>query len=356
MQPHSLHRPKSLLRLAGGSVLDHVLTSLGDLEFDSTIFVVGPDGGPIRDWARDGMAKRGKAHFVEQARPEGQAQAIALAREHLQGEVLIVFADTLVEIEVDALRKAIGADDRPDGMLFVREVEDPSALGVALLNTDGSVARLVEKPSEPVSNLAVMGLYYLRDGDRLLAAIEQLIEADRRTKGEFYLADALQDMVSEGARFRTLPALAWRECGTIEDSLSTHRYLLERRLGEGSSLQRPADLQVAERTQVDESSRLIPPVFLAEGAKITNSKVGPYVHVEAGVLIEDATVGPYVSLGAGARVTRSRVRDTISAAGAAIEDAIIEWSILGEEAVVRGFRGSVNIGDASSLSAGPDAR
>lgn len=342
MQPHSLHRPKSLLRLAGATVLDHVLAALEGLEPSGIVFIVGPDGDPIRDWARRSLEI--EHHFVEQPEPEGQAQAIALAREHLAGELLIVFADTLFAIDPAAFQTARRRAPLPDGLLFVQEVEDPSALGVARVDDDGRVLELIEKPETPVSKLAVMGLYYLREGASLLGAIDGLMAEGRRTKGEFYLADALQDMIEAGARFLALPVEAWWECGTVPDSIAAQRFLLERGLG-------PAGAEAGSPGTWGPKSRLIPPVHIGEGVRVTDSVIGPHVHLEAGCEVVRSRVGPHVSVDAGARVTRARVRDTIIGAAAAIEDSELDASILGPGAEVAGLCGSANLGDASQVRA-----
>lgn len=228
MRPHTLHRPKALLHVAGDTVLGHVLDDLAAaITADRWVFVVGHLGAQVEAWVRARYPF--EARFVTQPQPRGQADAIALAREHLAGPVLIVFAaDTVFDIDLAGL-----ADQTADvdGAVHLMPVDDPRRFGVAVLDAAGHVARFVEKPATPVSDLAVVGVYFVRDGAWLAHAIDRLVAERPPTAGEHYLADALQIMVDEGARLAARPVRAWVDCGTVPATLAAQRYLFECRAG-----------------------------------------------------------------------------------------------------------------------------
>ncbi len=339
MRPHSHHRPKALFRMAGRSVLGHVLDALDALPIERVTLIVGPDGRPLEEWARERMPW--PVEIVMQAEPAGQSAAIAEVGTGMQGSTVVVFADTLFAIDPAAL---LAPDEGLDGILFGMQREDVEARGVALLAEDGRVERLIEKPREPVSPLAVMGLYWLRDGAALRGAIEAQLAAGRRRHGEFYLADALQRMIDAGARFALQPALAWKEAGNAADALDAHGWLLGRRLAASAS--DPTEL--ARRFP---GSRFQPPVYVAPAVHIDSSELGPGVWIEEGCRIEDSRLGPEVSLGAGSQVRASRLRHLIGERELRIEACQLDRSVLGMRAGARGLRGRLDLGDDSRVDA-----
>jgi glucose-1-phosphate thymidylyltransferase len=206
-----------------------------------------------------------------------------------------------------------------DGRLFVQEVDDPRRFGIAVTQ-GGVVTRLVEKPKEPVGNLAVVGIYYVRDPHHLMRAIDQVIARDQQLGGEFYLADALQQMIVDGARFGVGPVQVWADCGTVPALLETHRYLLANG-------------------------------YAREPATETGKTIRPPVHVDPTAEIVESVVGPNVSIGPGARVAHSTVEDSIVNAGAQIERSELHGSLVGQRAKVRGLHGRVNVADDSDVEA-----
>jgi glucose-1-phosphate thymidylyltransferase len=310
LRPHTLTRPKPMLPIAGKPIVEHIVDELRGLPVDEIIFVYGHLKEQFESWAAERCPF--PYRFVEQRELRGQADAIALTRDVVDRPVLIIFGDTIFEANLEQL-----AELDADGMLFVREVEDPRRFGVAVLDADGVVTRLVEKPSEPVSNLAVVGIYYVRDSAALFRAIDEIIAKGKQLGGEYYLADALQAMVEHGARFRTSETPLWADCGTIDAVLDTHATLLER----GDGAEPPAAPGV----------KIVRPVLIDPTAKI-----GP-----------GSTVGPNVTVGAGAEIVGSTVRDALVYDGALIENSDLSRSIVGVKAVVSGVRGRVNISDYS---------
>lgn len=306
LRPHTYTKPKPLINVAGKPVLAHILDSLAGLDVDEMVFIVGHLGEQIQEYvsAHYDFAAR----YVEQKELKGQAHALYLAREYLTGPILIVFVDTIFEADLHNLPTDY------DGVLYVKEVEDPRRFGVAIIK-DGVIARLVEKPVEPVSNLAVIGVYYIRQGERLLAAIEELLRRDIKTKGEYFLADALQLMIDGGAKFKAVALEVWEDCGKPETVLQTNRYLLDKTGGHVGHA---------------EDCVIVPPVYIADTARVAQSVIGPYVTIADGAVVQG-----------------SIIKDSIVDRGAHIEDAMLTLSLIGEHARVRGACEQLNVGDSS---------
>ncbi|MGH2459740.1 MAG: sugar phosphate nucleotidyltransferase [Chloroflexota bacterium] len=310
LRPHTYSKPKPLVSVAGKTVLGHVLDSLDGLPIDEVIFITGYLGEQIEEYVRSRYSFA--ARFVEQTELLGQAHAINLASEFIDQPVLIIFVDTIVRADLTKLLDAQG-----DGVLYVKEVADPRRFGVAVLK-DGEIARLVEKPKTAVSNLAVIGVYYLKNWQLLREALRDVIALGIQTGGEFYLADALQLMIERGARFEAWSVDAWEDCGTVQALVHTNEYLLSH-----GHARQPTET---------ENSIIIPPVYVAPTARIQNSVVGPNVSVAEGVSIMD-----------------SIVRDSILSEGATITGAALTESIIGSNAIVKGSFRRLNVGDASEV-------
>jgi glucose-1-phosphate thymidylyltransferase len=309
LRPHTYTKPKPLISVAGKPVLGHILDKLEGLDVQEIVFIVGYLGDQIQDYVERNYTFQ--TTYIEQKEMQGQAHAIYLAREHLSGPVLIAFVDTIFETDLANLEQGSF-----DGIIYAKEVEDPRRFGVAVTD-NGFITRLVEKPSEPVSNLAVIGLYYIKDASQLVEAIGELIRRDIKTKGEYFLADALQLMIDRGARLVTRTVDVWEDCGKPETVLHTNRYLLEQRGSQESET---------------ENSVLIPPV-----------------HISRTAIIRDSVVGPYVSVADGATIVHSIVEDCIISEMAHIENAHLYQSIIGKDALVRGSAQRLNVGDSSQV-------
>lgn len=315
MRPHTWSKPKPLLNVAGKPVLGHILDKLADLDVkvDELIFVVGWLGEQIQEYYQ-ASGYRYPARSVVQTELLGQAHAIWLARENLSGPVLIIFVDTIFEADLSGL-EASGLD----GVLYVKEVEDPRRFGVTVLGGNALVTHIVEKPDTLDNRLAVIGVYYVRDAGWLLRAIEELMERNMQTKGEFYLADAFNLMIEQGARFGVRQVPVWEDCGTPQAVLQTNRYLLDHGRGNG------AHANVTD-------SVLIPPVYVAPSAQV-----------------ERAIIGPYVTIAEHSVVTQSIIRDSIIDEGAYIDDTMLDRSLIGRDAIVRGRYRILNVGDSSRV-------
>ena len=310
LRPHTYSKPKPLVPVAGKPVLGHILDSLDGLQIDETIFIVGYLGEQIEKYVAEHYPKM-RARYVEQNEMKGQAHAIRLAKDFIDQEVLIIFGDTIWETDFARLARVQG-----DGLIYTKEVPDPRRFGVALLK-DGFVTKFVEKPATPVSRLAVVGVYYFRNWQQLLSALDALIERNIQTKGEYFLADAMQLMIEDGAQLEAETIPVWEDCGTVPAILQTNRYLLTK---QGSHAR---DLP---------GSVILSPVYISDNARIVNSIIGPNVSIS-----EDATV------------ENSIVRDSIISEGAHIENRVLEGSLIGKDALVRGTFQRLNVGDSSEI-------
>ena len=309
LRPHTWSKPKPLVSVAGKPVLGHVLDRLTPLDLDKVVFVTGYLGDQIEQYVRQNYDF--EAAFVEQTEPHGQSDAVIRACGIVSGPTLIVFPDMIFEADLRQLQSLDA-----DGSLFVKEVDNPRRFGV-IVTEDGRITRLVEKPQEPISNLAVVGLYYFRQIESLFDAIQFQIDHNLQQGNEFYLATAMQHLIDQGADLTYCFVSVWEDTGTPEALLATNRYLLSQRDGPPPAI---------------EGVVVVPPVF-----------IDPSAHVHRSV------VGPFASIGAGVSVSNSIVTDAIVDDGAQIETGMLTASIVGRNALVRGEFLRVNVGDSSDI-------
>ena len=310
LQPHTHTTPKPLLHVAGKPILAHILDEVVALGIRNIALVVGYRADQIVAFVKENYADCNVVP-VQQDQPQGLAQAVFLTREWIDNApLLIIYGDTIFECD---LSRAIAMDS--DGAIGVRKVEDPRRFGVVQLKGD-QIVGLVEKPETFVSDLAIVGINIIRDSARLFGHIEQMMQKDIRTRGEYQLTDAFNMMVQDGADMRVFSVENWFDCGTAEALLETNRHLLAR-------LPTP---------NVREGTVLIPPVFVAESAQVTHS-----------------ILGPYVSIGDGAVIENSRIQDSIVSEGARVIGCFLNQSLVGTYAVVEEAPRRLNVGDSSEL-------
>lgn len=317
MRPHTWSRPKPLVSAAGDTVLGHVLhvlETVPNAEDAEMVFVVGYLGEQVQAYMAANYPKI-KASFVRQEELLGQSHAIAMAREHIQGPTLIVFVDTVIDTDYSFL-----ANEEADAVIWVKEVDDPRRFGVVEVDEEGWVRGLIEKPDNDENKLAVVGIYYFKRGEDLMAAIDRQIAQKVQTKNEFFLADAIGLMLKDGLRLRPEAVEVWLDAGVPETVLHTNRHLLD----EG----RDNSEEAAKRPGVTVNA----PVFVHPSAQISNS-----------------VIGPYVSIGRDCQVRSSQIEDSVLEAGARVEDSLLHASLLGERSLVRGLRGRANVGDDSQI-------
>jgi glucose-1-phosphate thymidylyltransferase len=312
LRPHTHTQPKALMHVAGRPILGHILDELVAAGVDEVVLVVGHLGEKVEEFVRSRYAVR--VHFVEQTEALGNGHAIYVARQHLDGDaVLIIMGDTIIKAD---LARVLAL---PQSAIGIQEVSDPRRFGVVEVS-DGQVRRLVEKPKVPVSNLAIVGVYLIRNPRLLAGCLERMINEQRQSQGEYWLADALQMMVEAGEGMQTFHISGWYDCGTPEALLEANRELLSG----------------------DRSSPLVLPgsVVLAPS------------FVDSTARIEGSVIGPYASVAEGARVTNSVVRDSIINAAATLDGVLLEHSIIGEHASVTGRAARINLGDSSEIELG----
>ena len=278
LRPLTWSRPKQLINLAGKSVLAHLFdmfATLPDFEEVEFIFVVGYLGEKVKAYMQTYHLQY-NVKYVTQSEMRGQSDAIYLTQEYLNGPMLMVFADTLIEADLSSL-----GDDSADVIAWVKPVPDPRRFGVAELGADGLVKRLIEKPKEMHNNLAVVGFYYFKQSANLVSAIEEQMQRELKLKGEFFLADAINIMLERGDKMRVRRVDVWLDAGTTESVLETNHYLLEH--GHDNSA------EAGQRPGV----AVIPPVFIHPEAEVQDSVVGPYASIGAGCVVKDSLINTF---------------------------------------------------------------
>ena len=319
LRPHTLTTPKPLVRVAGKPVMSYILDDFPALGIDEVVFIVGY----LRDEVERYIAENYPdltSHFVVQEVQDGTAGAIKLAEPYVTGDLLIVFVDTLFDADLTLPSKL---DARWSGVIWAKEVEDYQRFGVIVTDEDGGMTRIVEKPSEPISKLANIGLYYIRDSPLLFEGGNHVLSGDTGPGGEFYLTDAFQYMVDKGARIRTAPVEGWYDCGKVETVLETNGHLLETSRG-----------GIAPDARMEDDAQVSGAVRVESDARVSNSMVGPHVTLERGAVVEDSTL-----------------RNCIVGTEAEIRGAHLQDSIVGSRAVVEGVRGRVNVAEYAEIVA-----
>jgi glucose-1-phosphate thymidylyltransferase len=308
LRPHTFTIPKVLLNVAGKPILGHILDKIIDDGFTEATIIVGYLGDMVREYV--GAHYSIRVEYVEQEERRGLAHAVYLARETFTDEpLLIILGDTIFDVDLKpVIRGAYTA-------IGVKDVEDPRRFGIAEMR-DGFVSRLIEKPEHPTSHHAIVGLYWIRQPRLLEQCIQELFAKDKKTKGEYQLTDALELMIENGEKIQSFPVEGWYDCGKPETLLATNRHLLGRRTGH----QQIQDVVV------------IPPVYIAETAKIMHSIIGPHATIAENAVVEN-----------------SIIRNSIVSDGASVDRSLLDGSIVGSNAVVRGGFKRINIGDSSEI-------
>lgn len=308
LRPHTYTVPKVLLNVGGKPIIGHIMDRVIENGFEEATIIIGYLGEKIKEYILKHYTI--KVDFVEQEERLGLGHAIYLARHTISRDpILIILGDTVFDVDL----KGLVASNH--SVLGVKEVEDPRRFGVAEVE-NGSITRLVEKPEEPKSRLAVVGIYFIRKPQVLVDCLKDMIKRNVRTKGEFQLTDALQMMIERGETMKPFNVDGWYDCGKPETLLETNRHLLEHM---------PAP---KSRNDVVIQS----PVFISPKAAVKNSVIGPFATVAEGAIVENSVI-----------------RNTIVSEGASVHDALLEDSIVGSNARVRGSYKRINIGDSSEL-------
>jgi glucose-1-phosphate thymidylyltransferase len=309
LRPHTYTLPKVLLNVAGKPILGHILDALQQHNIDEATIIVGYMGDLVEDYVRRNYSMN--VTFIYQEERLGLGHSIWIAREQITDNepLLIILGDTIFDVDLSL------ATNSRFSTLGDKSVDDPRRFGVVELEK-GFISRLIEKPENPTTNLALVGLYFINNPKLLVESLQTLIDNNIRTRDEYQLTDALQMMIDKGEKFTTFPVEGWYDCGKPETLLSTNRYLLDGK----STYKTP------------EGAVIIPPAFVAENA-----------------IVERSVIGPYTTVASGATVIDSVVRDSIISDGATVTASTLEQSIIGNNAIVKGKFSRLNVGDSSEI-------
>ena len=315
LRPHTHVTPKPMMRVAGKPVMSYVLDELRDLGgVDEIIYITGHLKEKVEDFARKSLDI--PSVFIEQKVQDGTAGAIALAREHIDQPVLIIFVDTIFDADLSIINRTDA-----DGIIWTKEVEDYQRFGVVVTDKDGNMTKIVEKPKTPISKAANIGLYYIRNWKLLFEGIDHVLAAPKN-QGEYFLTDAFQYMIDKGAKIKVIDVEGWYDAGKIETMLETNQTMLEK-----GRARKPA--ASADTTIVDP------------------------VYIEDNVTLNGSTIGPNVSIGTGSVIENSKVSHSIIGTNSRIARSTISNSLVGDDTVLDGVTGEVTVGDNSEVRVSP---
>lgn len=321
LRPHTYTQPKALIPLAGKTILSIIIDQLQEAKITDFVFIIGYLGEKIQDYVKEKYPDL-NCHFVHQNERHGTGHAINLTKEIVSDdEVLIVLGDTIAEYD---LKEVV---NNPHSMLGVKKVDDPRNFGVAEIDEDGFISRVVEKPAIPKSNMALVGVYKIKETGFLFSCIQKIIDADIKSYDEFNLTDALECMIQNGVKFQPFKVQNWFDCGKKETLLESNATLLKKFGG-----------NVTEK-HAFENTIIIPPVSIGEGCDIKNS-----------------VIGPNVAIGENSRLNHAIVKDSIIGSYSNLYEIVLNTSLIGSDAEVRGVSRSLNIGDNTAIDLGGGAK
>ena len=323
MRPHTLTTAKPLIHVAGKPIVQRLvedITKVCGQKVQEIAYVIAPDFGPEveQDLIRvaEGQGAKGSIYYQSQAL--GTAHAIMCAKDAIKGKTVVAFADTLFKAD-------FVMDTEQEGVIWVQKIEDPRQFGVVKLNSEGIITDFVEKPAEFVSDLAIIGIYYFKDGDYLKSELQYLLDNNITEKGEFQLTNALENMKSKGTRFKPGQVTEWLDCGNKDATVYTNQRVLE--FDKGKPVLKGKNIK-------NTNSIIIEPCFIGDDVELTNS-----------------IVGPHASIGKGTKVDNSIVKNSIIQASGKIVNANISNSMLGTGAEVKGKGLDLSISDYTQIIA-----
>lgn len=320
MRPHTLTTAKPLLPVAGKPIVQRLVEDIiatSNEKVDEIAFIIGPSfGKEVEDHLlRVAEALGAKGRICYQETPLGTAHAILCAADSLKGNVFIAFADTL-------FKATFSIDTEKDAIVWTQKVEDPSAFGVVKLGENNKIEAFVEKPKDFVSDLAIIGVYYFKDGENLKKELQRLIDENIVQKGEYQLTDAMDHMLGKGVKFYTDQVEEWLDCGNYAATVYTNQRILEIK---------------------KDKEQLVHP-----SAKLENSVVIQPCYIGENVVLQNAVVGPHVSLEAGVQISDSRVSNSIIGAQSVVKNARIENSMFGKNVTYVEKSEELSLGDFST--------
>lgn len=320
LRPHTLTVPKPLIPVAGKPIIQRLVEDLAVAypgEIEEIAFITGDFGIEVEKNLAEIATKLGaKAKIYKQDKALGVGHAIYCAKESLNGRCMIAFADTLFKADFTF-------NPENDGVIWVQQVEDPSAFGVVKLDANGIITDFVEKPTTFVSNLAIVGIYYFREGENLRQKLQHIIENDIREKGEYQLTTALELLKNDNTRFSTAQIEEWLDCGNKENILYSNERMLEFHKNNG----------LVSKTAKIENASIVAPCFVGENVTLRN-----------------CVIGPYVSVGDNSIVENSVISSSIIQNKSHIKNALLDHSMIGNSSKLSGSKSEINLGDFSMIS------
>ena len=317
LRPHTYTQPKALIPLAGKTILSINIDQLHEAGIDEFIFIVGYLGEKIEDYVKEKYPQL-TCHYIFQNDRRGTAHAVSLAREIVgKEEVFIALGDTICEYDIKEMLSC------EYSMLGIKKVDDPRNFGVAEVDEEGYIRRVVEKPSIPKSNMALVGLYKIMDSELLFTCLSRIMNNNIKSHDEFNLTDALECMITGGSKFKAFKVDNWFDCGRKESLLESNSTLLQKFGG-----------TIAESDRY-ENTIFIPPVSIAIGCDIKNSIIGPYVAIGENTILHS-----------------SIVKTSIIGSFSKLYDVVIDDSLIGNDTEIIGETRSLNIGDNTEIDLG----
>lgn len=315
LRPHTYTQPKSLIPIAGKPLLGYIIDQLLDAGVDEFVFVIGYLGDKIRDYVDRDYPSIQKQYVIQQMR-DGLGHAIWLTKDLIDAkkEVVIILGDTIMDIDMKSLFES------KVSALGVKKVNDPRIFGVAEIGENNTITRLVEKPTIPKSNMALVGLYKINTFGKLAAALDHNIRNNIRTNNEFYLTDGLQRMIDQGEKFQAVKIDSWYDCGQKEVLLNTNALLLKRTSQDAS--QHPGL----------KNSIIIEPVYIGQHAEV-----------------KDSIIGPNVTVGDNAVISNAVIKDSIIGHYTRLQEVLLTDSVIGSDSTIHGATQSLSIGDNTEL-------
>lgn len=321
LRPHTLTVPKPLVPVGGKPIVHRLVEDIaGTLtqEIDEIAFVIGDFGEEIENEllaVAERLGAKGSIHYQREAL--GTAHAILCAKEKLYGPTVVAYADTLFKADFKI-------DPTDEGILWVKQIDDPSAFGVIKMNEQGEIIDYVEKPKEFVSDLAMIGVYYFREGEKLRKELEYLIDNNIIKGGEYQLPDALRRMTESGCKFKPGQVMEWLDCGNKEVTVHTNQRVLEFDKEKGSNT-------------------------ISSSVTIRNSVVIPPCYIGENVVLENAIVGPHVSIGDNGNITQAILKNCILQNNVTIKNALLQDSMIGNNTSYEGTIKDISLGDYSTI-------
>jgi glucose-1-phosphate thymidylyltransferase len=317
LRPHTYTQPKALIPIAGKTVLSIIVDQLRDAGIHDFVFVVGYLGDKIQDYVKEAFPHI-HSSFVQQGDREGLGHAVLLTKDVVgQDEVIIVLGDTICEYDVKELL------DSPHSVLGIKKVDDPRNFGVAEVEDDGSISKVVEKPQIPKSNMALVGIYKIKESQLLFECLEANYREGVKNRDEYSLTDALECMINKGTTFKSFKVLNWFDCGNKESLLESNSTLLKKF---GTSISPDHRF---------ENVIIVEPVSIGKNCEIKNS-----------------IVGPNVAVGDNTSINSSIIKESIIGSYADLFDIVLEESLIGSDTEVKGETRSLNIGDNTEIDLG----